>query len=497
MYIRIFFLVSLTLLSILPIINIINNGLPKNTGIKNTIKNIYSIDRIEGCFNKLLFPLGISTNQGQVIIGYDGWLFIGDDYENTITEFRKGRDANNKKSENIANSQLAWDKYFQNRGVEDFKIIIGPNKSTIYSEKVPHWAQSDSSISNKLYENNIYVNSIDQLTESKVTGQIYFSSDTHWNKFGAGVAFEQFIKDLKPNGNFVFPDKNWSEIVNVKEIAGGDLATFLKVQTFIKDSMPTTKINRHVAEHFIYDYNSNELVYQGENTLFGSMHYPYIIYTPNALNQKKVLWLSDSFGTAMAPYMTATFSHILKRHWEGVVGTQLLEELVNDWKPDYIFYTVVERSSLSNAFLNSPPIQLETTLELDDIGVNSNPKLHSINSEGNSTYSVFGQDPYLVYDFEKKVLLNNTDQYRINFNLDCQNSSENIPIQVFWHSTGGAFNESQSIQFNAINGNNQVILHALSSINDIVSFRIDLDKSVTCNRFSMKDVHIGSVASEP
>lgn len=372
MYIRIFLLVSLTLSSVLPSINFINSGIPESAGIKSKIKELYSIDIIEGYFNEALFFLGVSNNPEQVIVGNDGWLFLGDTYAHTITEFRKGSDAKREEtSKGIINAQSAWNKYLSNKGVKDFKIIVGPNKSTIYSEKVPNWAKSEgNSISLDLYKSNIYINSIDKLIMSKKIGQVYFSSDTHWNSFGAGVVFEQFIKSLNPSYNFVYPSEDWGKIVEVKERSGGDLANFLKAQKFIVDSTPITKINTHVHEHIIYDYNSKDLVYQGQNALYGSMSNSYVIHTPSALNQSKILWLSDSFGSTMAPYMTATFSHILKRHWGGVVGTPLLEELVEDWKPDYVFYTVVERSSLSNAFLYLPPTQLEITLDLDNIGVN-------------------------------------------------------------------------------------------------------------------------------
>lgn len=352
MYIRLFLLVSFTLISSLPILNVINSGFPDVSGLKNKAKILYSIDIVEGYYNELLFDFGISNNPNQVIVGSHGWLFLGDRYANTISEFRKGSDEKKELSRKINEAQSIWDRYFAQQGVEDFKIVIGPNKSTVYSEMVPDWAKNEGkSISTNLYVSDVYINSIDALIEAKMEGQTYFSSDTHWNSFGSSVAFEQLMKAIKPNPSFIFPSKDWSNIVDIEERTGGDLAKFLKAKNFISDSRVITQLNTQIYEHSIYDYNSKELVYQGPKALYGSMGHPYVIHTPNALNKSKVLWLSDSFGNAMAPYMTATFSHILKRHWKGVVGTPLLQKLVEDWKPDYIFYTVVERSSLSDAFL--------------------------------------------------------------------------------------------------------------------------------------------------
>jgi len=369
MHIRLFLLVSFSLISTLPIVNIINSGFPDASGLKNNAKKLFSIDIAEGYYSELLFNLGISNNSSQVIVGSNGWLFLGDFYANTISEFRKGSDVKKELSTKINEAQSIWGRYFTNQGVEDFKIIIGPNKSTVYAEKVPGWAKNEGkSISTNLYSSDLYINSIDALIEAKKEGETYFSSDTHWNNFGASVAFEQLMETINPNSSFVFPSKDWSKIVDIQKRSGGDLANFLKAQKFISDSTIITKINTYAYEHSIYDYNSNELAYQGPSSLYGSMQHPYVIHTPNALNKSKVLWLSDSFGYAMAPYMTATFSHILKTNWAGVVGTPLLQKIVEDWKPDYIFYTVVERSSLDDAFLKLPAVQPEATLKLNNVG---------------------------------------------------------------------------------------------------------------------------------
>lgn len=72
MYARLFFLVSLTLISILPTINLINSGMAGAFGLDNKIKSLYSIDIIEGYYNKVLFDFGISNNPNQVVVGSDG-----------------------------------------------------------------------------------------------------------------------------------------------------------------------------------------------------------------------------------------------------------------------------------------------------------------------------------------------------------------------------------------------------------------------------------------
>jgi hypothetical protein len=493
MHTRLFLLVSFSLVLILPVLNIVNSGYPEVKGLKNKAKELFTTDVIEGTYNHFLFKVGISSNPSQVIVGSNDWLFLGDKYAKTISEFRKGSDTKIDVSQKIIDAQLAWKKYFSNRGVEDFRIIVGPNKSTVYSNKVPSWAKSEGhSISKNLYNNDVYINSIEELVDSKSVEQTYYNSDTHWNSFGAGVAFVELMKTISSQEDFVTPNKNWNNIVKIKKRGGGDLAAFLKIKKLISESEPITEVMTHVHQHFIYDYDTKKLAYQGNKSLYGKMQDAYIIHTPTALNESKVLWLSDSFGGNMAPYMTSTFSHILKQHWNKVVGTPRLQKLLEEWKPDYVIYTVVERGSLSRPFLNFPPIQLEAGVKLKNIGNIKKPRLSKgIKLTGNSQYTVSGLDPFLVFNFGKGIPLKRFEQYRLNFDIECKSSPLNIPIQVFWRTEGGKFSETQSIRFGARNGNNQVVLYGLNSIRDIASFRIDLDKTVHCKEFTMNSLELG------
>jgi hypothetical protein len=65
--------------------------------------------------------------------------------------------------------------------------------------------------------------------------------------------------------------------------------------------------------------------------------------TPGALNDKKVLWLHDSFGNAMRPFMRATFSEILHIHPD-LMPPDKLSAIVESYKPNYVIVTAVERS---------------------------------------------------------------------------------------------------------------------------------------------------------
>ena len=241
---RLFLFISMSLISILPLTNFLKSDLSKSSNIKDAIKTLYSLDLIEGRLNKILYSTGISIKPNDVIIGHEKWLFLGDRHSEIISKYRKGSEQEKEISEKIINTQKAWNKYFSNKGVNDFKIIVGPNKSTIYSEKLPEWAKSKGkSISNNLYKSNLYVNVINELIEAKSFANTYDRTDTHWNSFGASVAFRKLINSINHGEDFIYPSSDFGEIVQIRNLKGGDLTKFLKAQKYISDSVTKTKIN--------------------------------------------------------------------------------------------------------------------------------------------------------------------------------------------------------------------------------------------------------------
>ncbi|MFZ4215766.1 hypothetical protein ACOZB2_30905, partial [Pantoea endophytica] len=74
-----------------------------------------------------------------------------------------------------------------------------------------------------------------------------------------------------------------------------------------------------------------------------------LIKSPNALNNKKVVWLRDSFGTAMSRLMAVTFSETLQIH-HARVTPEKIKEIILNYKPDYVIVTVVERDSMGKVF---------------------------------------------------------------------------------------------------------------------------------------------------
>lgn len=361
---RVFTFLSILLLGllILPLINIaIHPDAPKGTWRHK--KNLYNADVILQWPNYLLFHLGISTQPEQAVIGRNGWLFLGDKYARSMTVTRTPGSATDfALGQKMGAASQSWETWLKSQGVQVFRVMVGPNKESIYPEYLPEWVNPAApSMTDKVLAGTGTRQFIDLrpallAAKNKHAEALYYPTDTHWNTLGAGEAFLAFSRNVAP----ALPDVRWPQeedirVINTTPRAGGDLAAFLRIQRQVTDPDPSTAVAAQPIEVTQYDFDSGKLIQEGGNPLIASQQKPLLVNSKGALNQRKVLWLRDSFGTAMSPLMAATFSQTVQLHWDEALapGGRFLD-LIEMWKPDYVFITVVERDSRSPLF--TPPI---------------------------------------------------------------------------------------------------------------------------------------------
>ena len=146
------------------------------------------------------------------------------------------------------------------------------------------------------------------------------------------------------------------ELVRTEQKNGGDLAKFLRITEYVRDVEPHVRISDSPVETSEYDYDTNQLLHQGGFPTLGATAKPVLVKSQGALNNKKVLWLRDSTGNALAPWMAVTFSDVLQL--SSITATSdslLMTRLIEKWRPDYVIYTVVERDSKVANFAHMPP----------------------------------------------------------------------------------------------------------------------------------------------
>ncbi len=193
----IFICVALATLAVVPVINL-KFGNAQKQGEKKWWSSsvLYNIDFALPFLSRFFYSLGISTDPDQVIIGKNGWLYLGDKHNITITVKRRGAMAWNMEiAKRIGLATKSWEQWLKLKGVRLYQVMLAPDKDTIYPEFLPDWAQpAANSATDALLANvsrEIYLDTRPALraAKSQFSEPLYYKTDSHWNQLGSWVAF--------------------------------------------------------------------------------------------------------------------------------------------------------------------------------------------------------------------------------------------------------------------------------------------------------------------
>lgn len=282
-----------------------------------------------------------SISYDKVIIGKDDWIFLGNNYAKTIDKLTGKlyyHKSDNKKYDtatrynhykNIADTLLSQNS--------TLFFLIGPNKSTIYPEFLPKTIipapkPFHNELLQKMQEEGLHVYYPRQdILQVKDKALLYYVTDTHWNNYGAFIAFINLMPQLNPDYRNIIKEEDFS-FKPVKSHAG-DLIHIGNLTFKDKDYHDTFEI-----------FYKNAPVLQPKS-IFSSRELtpPILDYNnSNALTDKTLLVAGDSFTTALSPYFSLTFKNWYFIHRDDL--HKISPEQLKAIKADYVIYECVERS---------------------------------------------------------------------------------------------------------------------------------------------------------
>lgn len=474
----VFILVLLGCLSILPLFNALYpapavlDGEGDNVR-PGTLARWYNLDGVLSLASEVLYPLGISIDPDQVVIGHDGWLFLGNAHDDVIARNHEGVTPATIKAAQARDATLAaWRYWYAQQGTVFLGEALLPNKETIYPDKTPAWATprrpspTDALLAGKYFDARP---ALVAAREAKPNELLYLKTDTHWNDWGAWLSYQSLGSWLKQR----VPGIDWPAPAAVKllgweTIPGGDLARFLRLSSELNDEAPV------LDDGGLNSANKNP--------------------------DKKLVWVRDSFGDAWEPYVNATFGEVYPIHWRDALdkGAEALVEKIHTVKPDYVLYAVVERSAYAEAFTVPPPLLVthnsrgfDQRAALLPVGVHDLAK-----RPGAEGYTVTGADPYWEFSADAGVVPQKSPI--LAFDLVCEASEpQNLNMQLFWASKESpkyAQNE-RSIAFSAKTGVNLVHLAGVPLwvlSGEVVKIRLDLETFGTCKTVGVADIRLGA-----
>ena len=164
--------------------------------------------------NLLTYKIFHASASDDVIIGKQGWLFLGNinKYFDEIDYYRNLKPFT---VEELRYWQILLEErrdWLKRRGIH-YLFTIAPNKSTIYPELMPDSIRKVNSQSRqdqliehlKKYSTLSILDLRPALLEAKKIRPTFHQTDTHWNDWGGYVAYSEIIKHLKQYFNFIRP----------------------------------------------------------------------------------------------------------------------------------------------------------------------------------------------------------------------------------------------------------------------------------------------------
>ncbi|MBX7157703.1 MAG: hypothetical protein K1X66_04875 [Verrucomicrobiae bacterium] len=263
-----------------------------------------------------------STSE-DIVIGEKGWLYTAND--DTLLDYQGLLTLSQEELEFFRQTLEERRDWLKKRNCR-FLFIITPDKQSIYPEYLPKYLQNRKEETRadqliKYLKKNSDLEIIDSrlfLKQAKGLGTLFYLTDTHWNKLGAWVIYQQIANFLRKNFPALPPtDLKQFKIENLP--FSGDLSLVLGMSHYFIEKAPQlTPV-----------------------TSFRAIEIPNPAFRVTKIDDPtlpKALVHRDSFFNALIPFTSELFQ-TATYIWDYKLNTKIVEKE----KPDIVILEMVER----------------------------------------------------------------------------------------------------------------------------------------------------------
>lgn len=289
-------------------------------------------------YNKTRFKkFGINN---YLLFGDQNWLFFNSktkEETDSVADFLgTNRYSDKLLSENIDHlvKEIGHMKKF---GAEVYVMIV-PNKATVYPELMPvdyknrqaEESKADQIIKALKTRGIKVIETKEALLNAKEKAVVYRRTDTHWNNFGAFVAYKEIEKALRRDK---VAGIRPLEVVQMSKVtqACGDLQRYLFDMDNCLDENWELTYNRSLDAECLNTGKGNLPLNAEETTC-----------TVPAKSGKKMLMIRDSFAEAFMPMLSSQFRESVYM-WRTFVDDDEIRRRIKEEKPDIIILEYLER----------------------------------------------------------------------------------------------------------------------------------------------------------
>lgn len=246
--------------------------------------------------------------QPSVIRGNSGFLFLSKDRNNTVGQVTGAVTLDSREQRSwryIFETRSAW---LEKRGIP-YVYMAAPFKEIIYSDKLPediHIADVRPLLQIRNAVNKIvpFVYPADELVAARQTRDTYSPGDTHWNDFGAYVAYRALMREIS---RFLPVSELLPDRLSFSNVEGeGDLASKIGIQNLLT--------NVTIAGRSFSVVEDNRVPNIGGR----------LVLENPSLPSRTCLIFRDSFSTNFLQYLGETFGRVVAI-WQPNLDYDLIE----------------------------------------------------------------------------------------------------------------------------------------------------------------------------
>lgn len=281
-------------------------------------------------------------NKSQFTVpGIKGWLFVGNSADEVYSQHCESM----KFSERMFVKKMALLNAIRAVHSGEFYFLTGPDKHGIYPEFMDPYIREPGKyrffdkVRPYLEEQGIKVfDSYGVLRSRKdksETISLYYTDDTHWNRYGAKIAFDNVMGKIFDDYSPILYTFSFSKHINgdlIRNISNPD-------KNILDDANITEYPHQKITVRSIRTGTSKEISFDPNNIeQFGSVY-----ENLNGVSDKKVMLITDSYGIFFTPYAVNYFKYVVHMHRQTSEPEEILS-VVKTEKPDVILFLNVERS---------------------------------------------------------------------------------------------------------------------------------------------------------
>lgn len=301
----------------------------------------------------------VSSNPDDVIVGKDNWLFLGNQWANTLNQYMGLDPFSQKELESFIEVLRAKNAWLNARDIP-MVFAIAPDKSTIYPEYLPAWVRKGEGPTRReqlvarLKETDLFfIDTTEAVLKAKKNALTFYKTDSHWNSYGAWVGYKtimDFIRNrIGKRGFRVIEDQDFR--IEQSIIDGFALPQRLGLNG--KD-MPDIEVVLKLSDQLSEDlYHHIKICDIGgrsvdpgevsEDKKIGKATIRSVTCDAIRPDGVRVLILMDSFATNMSPYFNLSFRETTYCAWLQGPGKEMTR-LVERFNVNLVIWILVERT---------------------------------------------------------------------------------------------------------------------------------------------------------